>query len=186
MTGAEDIDRLMLSSWFIFCPLHVFSSQFSVTLSIRVSASKSRWFYHIFLLVWSVRWYWTYIFFYPSSDWYHFKTDLFSIFNSFPIMTEERREVRAGGRQSSQDTTDGCPDLVTDTNNVVMMMTSDSDTGQRKPGFCLLLKTWTIYYITLTFALLAIFRWWMNKVFASQCFSFIWDCNTQYLAQDKL
>ena len=27
-----------------------------------------------------------------------------------------------------------------------------------KPSFCLLLKTWTIYYITLTFALLAIFR----------------------------
>ena len=27
-----------------------------------------------------------------------------------------------------------------------------------KPSFCLLVKTWTIYYITLTFALLAIFR----------------------------
>ena len=27
-----------------------------------------------------------------------------------------------------------------------------------KPSFCLLLKSWTIYYITLTFALLAIFR----------------------------
>ena len=27
-----------------------------------------------------------------------------------------------------------------------------------KPSFCHLVKTWTIYYITLTFALLAIFR----------------------------
>ena len=27
-----------------------------------------------------------------------------------------------------------------------------------KPSFCLLVKTWSIYYITLTFALLAIFR----------------------------
>ena len=27
-----------------------------------------------------------------------------------------------------------------------------------KIGFCFLVKTWTIYYITLTFALLAIFR----------------------------
>lgn len=28
----------------------------------------------------------------------------------------------------------------------------------KKQSFCVLLKTWTIYYITLTFALLAIFR----------------------------
>ena len=29
---------------------------------------------------------------------------------------------------------------------------------EKKPSFCFLLKTWTIYYITLSFALLAIFR----------------------------
>ena len=36
-----------------------------------------------------------------------------------------------------------------------------------KPSFCLLVKTWTIYYITLTFALLAIFRF---KIFFKESF----------------
>ena len=34
----------------------------------------------------------------------------------------------------------------------------EEEQEEEKPGFCFLLKTWTIYYITLTFALLAIFR----------------------------
>ena len=34
----------------------------------------------------------------------------------------------------------------------------EEEQEEKKPSFCFLLKTWTIYYITLTFALLAIFR----------------------------
>ena len=34
----------------------------------------------------------------------------------------------------------------------------EEEQEEKKPRFCFLLKTWTIYYITLTFALLAIFR----------------------------
>ena len=75
--------------------------------------------------------------------------------------------------------------------------TSDLITDAQDPnkGFCFLVKTWTIYYITLTFALLAIFRYVNIKLRVScihlpysalnQSFSFNLD-NMQYLAQRLL
>ena len=38
-------------------------------------------------------------------------------------------------------------------------VSAKADGQDNKPGFCSLVKAWTIYYTTLTFALLAIFRW---------------------------
>ena len=64
----------------------------------------------------------------------------------FQICMAETEESfgRGGGentRQGSKDTSD--------------LITASQDPNQ---GFCFLVKTWTIYYITLTFALLTIFR----------------------------
>ena len=51
---------------------------------------------------------------------------------------------------------------------------------EKKPSFCFLLKTWTIYYITLTFALLAIFR------FKQFCFVFLnWFIVEERLVSDS-
>ena len=40
----------------------------------------------------------------------------------------------------------------------VSMVKEEEELLESRPDFCFLVKTWTIYYITLTFALLAIFR----------------------------
>ena len=47
---------------------------------------------------------------------------------------------------------------VSDRSGSVSRVTAKEEIQDNKPSFCYLLKTWAIYYITLTFALLAIFR----------------------------
>ena len=55
--------------------------------------------------------------------------------------------------------------MMSDTKNngsgpdAVSMIKEEEELLENRPSFCFLVKTWTIYYITLTFALLAIFRY---------------------------